>query len=154
MNNFFVLGWMITILSFTNVVAGEEEQNPNFEKGYELYNQGQYDEAIKLFQQVLKDDPKNLKAQVYYGVSLMGKDQFDQAIEELQKALTLDEKFPLSNYALAVSYARKLPPDIQKAEEHLKRAKEQGYLVPPWFEQYVERLKTGKVPVPATQTPK
>lgn len=144
--------WILTILGVlflsVSVIAEETEkkENPDFEKAYEHYNQAKYDEAIGLFEKVLKDDPNHLRAQVYYGVCFMGKEDFDRAITELEKALGSDPKFPLTNYALAVSYARKASPDAQKAENYLKSAKEYGYQVPVWFEQYVERLKTGNLP--------
>lgn len=123
-------------------------ENPNFEKGYELYNQGKYDEAIVLFEDVLKIEPDHLRARVYYGVCFMGKNEFDRAIEELQKALKQDTNFPLTNYALAVSYARKAKPEPGKAEEYLAIAKKNGYQVPVWLEQYIDRLKSGNTPQP------
>jgi tetratricopeptide (TPR) repeat protein len=119
--------------------------NPAFDKGFALYNQGKYDEAIVLFEEVLKTDPNHLRARVYYGVCFMGKNEFDRAIEELQQALKHDQNYPLTNYALAVSYARKAKPEAGKAEEYLAVAKKNGYQVPVWFEQYVSRLKSGKV---------
>ena len=134
--------------------AGAKEQaaeNPKFEKAYELYNKAQFDEAITIFEDLLKSEPSNVKGQVYYGVCFMGKEQFDRAIVELEKALKLDGKFPLTNYALAVSYARKEPPDAKKAEDYLTLSKKYGYQVPVWFEQYVERLKTGKTTPPLTE---
>jgi tetratricopeptide (TPR) repeat protein len=127
-------------------------ENPNFEKGYELYNQGKYDEAIVLFEEVLKIEPNHLRARVYYGVCFMGKNEFDRAIEELQKALKQDPNFPLTNYALAVSYARKAKPEPGKAEEYLAIAKKNGYQVPVWLEQYIDRLKSGNVPQPQKTT--
>jgi tetratricopeptide (TPR) repeat protein len=136
----------------TQPSAEKKTENPNFEKGFQLYNQSKYDEAIPLFEQVLKEDPNHLRAQVYYGVCFMGKNEFDRAIEELQKALKLDQNYPLTNYALAVSYARKAQPEPAKAEEYLAAAKKNGYQVPVWFEQYVSRLKSGNVS-PAEQKP-
>lgn len=119
--------------------------DPDFDKAYDLYNKAQYDEAIAGFAKVLERNPNHVRARAYNGVCYMGKEQFDQAIEELNKALKLDEKFPLTNYALSVSYARKATPDVAKAEEFLTNAKKYGYQVPVWFEQYVERLKKGNV---------
>ena len=147
-----VLFVMVGCAAFSQTQEAEQTpENPNFERGYELYNQSKYDEAIKLFERVLEKNPTHLKAQVYYGVCLMGKEQFDQAVVELEKALKLDLKFPLTNYALAVSYARKQEPDVSKSEEYIGLAKKYGYQVPVWFEQYVERLKTGKG-IPAQKT--
>jgi len=121
------------------------QENPDFVKGYELYNQQKYDEAIPFFQKALAKDSSHIRAQVYYGVSYMGKEDFENAIIELEKALELNEKYPLTNYALSVSYARKSPPDVAKAEKYLALGKQYGYQVPVWFEQYVERMKSGKV---------
>jgi tetratricopeptide (TPR) repeat protein len=120
-------------------------EDADFVKGYELYNQQKYDEAIPFLQKTLAKNPSHLRGQVYLGVSYMGKEDFQSAIVELEKALEMDEKYPLTNYALSVSYSRKTPPDIGKAEKFLASAKQYGYQVPIWFEQYVERLKSGKV---------
>lgn len=144
------MGLSILLFIFPVLVIADEKEATDstdqlYEKAYGLYNQSKYDEAIQIFEDILKENPKHLKAQVYYGVSLMGKEDFDRAIQELTKALALDEKFPLTHYALAVSFARKKSPDAQKAQEYLDRAKKSGYRVPSWFEQYVERLKTGKI---------
>ncbi|MBI1883947.1 MAG: tetratricopeptide repeat protein [Chlamydiae bacterium] len=135
-----------TFLNAENTPVSAKAEDPVYEKAYDLYNQAKYDDAMALFKQILEKDSKNLKAQVYYGVCFMGKEEFDQAIVELEKALSLDAKFPLTNYALSVSYARKSSPDAMKAEEYLGLAKKYGYQVPAWFEQYLDRLKKGKVP--------
>lgn len=149
----FLLPFVLLTLAFP--LFGEDvSSDPDYENGYELYNQARYDEALPLFKKVIEKDAKNVKAQVYYGVCWMGKEDFEKAIPELDKALKMDEKLPLAHYALAVSYARKNPPDVSKAEACMKSAKSYGYQVPVWFEQYVDRLKKGPlVPSPQTASP-
>ena len=120
--------------------------DPEFEAAYELYNQGKHDEAIPLFKNILQNDPSHLRAQVYLGVCYMGLETWEMAIEQLHKALTLGEKYPLTNYALSVCYARKTNPNIGEARKYLKYAKEYGYYVPTWFEGFIDRLESGNIP--------
>ncbi|MDP3981932.1 MAG: tetratricopeptide repeat protein [Chlamydiota bacterium] len=129
------------------------ETDPDFEQAYELYNRGEYNEAIGLFQKVLERDPEHLRSQVYLGVCYMGLESWDKAIEELEKALKMDEKYPLSNYALSVCNARKPEPNIENAKKYLALAKENGYHVPVWFEEFLDRLATGRLPAQNEPSP-
>jgi len=109
-----------------------------------------YEEAIPHLQKSIGNNQQHLRAQVYLGVCYMGVETWEKAITELHKALEMDEKYPLTNYALSVSYARKENPDLEKAKKFLAHAKEYGYHVPIWFENYLVRLEMGKISPPAT----
>ena len=129
----------------TTPVQKEEDTQALFDQAHELYQKAQYTEALPLFEKVLSKEPSNVKARVYYGVCWMGKDDFTKAIQELEKGLKMDEKFALTHYSLAISYARKNPPDVSKSEAHLKLAKTYGYQVPVWFDNYLATLKRGPI---------
>lgn len=149
--------FIISFLSFltlniTMCFAQEEkteevsEADKYFQQGYDLNNRGKYDEAIVELEKAVKADPQHLRAQVYLGVAMMGKEDFNGAITQLKKALKLDENYPLTNYALAVCYSRKDNPDVAQARKYVEIAKKNGYHVPPWFFDYLKRLETGNLP--------
>ncbi len=130
-------------ISSSDPAQKEEDTQAIFNQAHDLYQKAQYAEALPLFEKVLSSEPSNVKAQVYYGVCWMGKEDFTRAIQELEKGLKMDEKFALTHYSLAISFARKNPPDVSKSEAHLKLAKTHGYQVPVWFENYLAGLKRG-----------
>lgn len=134
----------IIILWLSVSILHSQENDAVYDKAYRLYNEKKYDEAMPIFQSILDGNPNHVRAQALLGVCWMGKEDFVRAMESLQKALAIDSKMPLANYALAVCYARLPNPDLDNAQKFLELAKSYGYHVPPGFEQYLERLKAQK----------
>ena len=120
------------------------EDDPVYQKGYQLYSEKKYDDAIPVFQSIIDKEPNHVNSLALLGVCFMGKEDFRQSMIYLEKALKVDAKMPLANYAMAVSYARKPDPDLGMAQKYLELAKTYGYQVPPGFEQYLEHLRAQK----------
>jgi tetratricopeptide (TPR) repeat protein len=127
----------------------EMEKLPPVEKHFrmaqDLHARGKLGEAIKELELALKEDPKHVPSNCELGVIYMGKNDYDKAIEQLNKTLELDPNYPKTHYALANAYARKPSPDVKLARKHLDEAIRLGYHAVPWFLDYMNKLeaKTG-----------
>ena len=60
--------------------------------------QGKAVDALKLYDQVLKQDPRNAQALTFRGWILESANLHDQALESLDKALTADPSFAMAHY--------------------------------------------------------
>ena len=56
------------------------------EKGIDLYNSWEYERAEKALHKVLKDEPADLQARYYLGLSLLMQGKYQEALDTLQKA--------------------------------------------------------------------
>jgi predicted Zn-dependent protease len=81
-----------------------------------LYRTGNLDEALQELDTVLKADPQNFDAADGMGIVLIKKEKFKEALEYLQKALTLREKDIMVHVHLAVVYDKLNLADKSKAE--------------------------------------
>jgi tetratricopeptide (TPR) repeat protein len=68
-------------------MAAESE---TLQKAHEYRINGQYDEAIELYQQVLDGDPENAEALWAIGLSLMNTGEFDDALERICRAAEIE----------------------------------------------------------------
>jgi TolB-like protein/Tfp pilus assembly protein PilF len=88
------------------------ELNPNYPWGHAVWSDwlsvmGRFEEAIAEERIAVELDPLSpgLNARLGFKLSLGG--DHDRALEQLQKALELDPNLVFTNYALAITYARK-----------------------------------------------
>lgn len=101
-------------LSLRQKAIAEQEQNPqNAKKGYDhkianmlnealdLMRQGQRDEAIRKYQQILEQNPNVKQAYQNLAALLSGKGDLEGAIEYLQQALKVDPDYVYAQIALA-----------------------------------------------------
>ena len=69
---------------------GQETTSSWTDKGVALSNQGNYNEAIKAFDEAIKLDPQNAKAWDYKGVALNALGKYDEAVKAFDEAIRLD----------------------------------------------------------------
>lgn len=71
-------------------------------KGFELYEQEKYEEALEELNKAIELNPKNFKAHNRIGLVYYQRGEYDQAIEEFNKAIKLNPDFgaPYSNLIL------------------------------------------------------
>ena len=77
-------------------------------------------------------------------LALMERGDFDQAKVYLSKALAEDPRYSKADYAMAVAYLRQAKPDIDKAILYKETAKNLGYVIPKWFDDYLVKLRNKK----------
>ena len=71
-----------------------------------LKDEGKYDEAVELLQQIVSDEPEHVLSHLTLGriYTLQGK--FDLAVEHSQKACELEPNEPFNFTAMSVTYQR------------------------------------------------
>lgn len=92
-NKQIAIDWLSskTIL-LIKVVLKLYDANIFFEKGYDLYKLGKFEESIKYYDKALEIDPINLLTLIIKGVSFHQLGKFDEAIKYYSKALEVDSK--------------------------------------------------------------
>lgn len=122
----------------------------HFRMAQDYHARGKLDDAIKEIELALKEDPKHVPSNCELGVIYMGKNDYEKAIEQLNKTLGLDQNYPKTHYALANAYARKLNPDVKLARKHLDESIRLGYHAVPWFLDYMKKLEGQEGAAPET----
>jgi tetratricopeptide (TPR) repeat protein len=97
------------------------------QQGLKYLNSGDYDKAVKAFQQALAANPKSPEAYYYLGLAYDAQGDQDKAVKNLQAALRLNSNFPQARVALGHIYNQQglnllRQGDPGKAEAVLKQA--------------------------------
>lgn len=114
----------------------------HFRKAQNYHASGKLDEAISELGLAMKEDSAHVPSNCELGVVYLGQENYDKAIEQLEKALKLDKTYPKTHYALANAYARKSPPDVMLARKYLDESIRLGYHPVPWFLEYMKKLES------------
>lgn len=67
------------------------------ERGLDLYQQGQLENALRVMDQLAKDHPDRPQVWGYYAHILFREEKMEEAEEKLQKAFALDPNFPMGH---------------------------------------------------------
>ena len=94
------------------------------ERGHNQMNSGNYDEAIKCFDQALVIDPKNAIAWNNKGASLSNSGKHEEAIKCFDIALAIDPNYASARYNRASSNVKQ--GDLENGLSDLKNAVEMG----------------------------
>jgi hypothetical protein len=77
----------------------------SFEKGERLFNQKKPDEAFVAFQEGMQHRPPTASVQMYIGLMLLDRQEFDIAMSQLRGALQMDPKLVRAHVGLGVALA-------------------------------------------------
>jgi tetratricopeptide (TPR) repeat protein len=114
-------------------------ENSILERGIAYKNEGQYDEAVAAFKEVLEKDPNSCDAHHQLGLVYGFTGLFDESLEELQKAVQLAAERVDIRLDLALTYSMlgmydeataefqevlRLDPNNKRATDSLKFIKE------------------------------
>ena len=109
------------IRSFQSVLNLDESYIPaRFGLGRSFASIGKPIKAEQEFRSVLEQNPYWAPAQYNYGVFLMNRQEFQEAIPYFQKAIRISRTYAEPHHALAVVYYEN--GKIRKAQEHLEEA--------------------------------
>jgi tetratricopeptide (TPR) repeat protein len=117
------------VLTVFLLVCAASSWGADLKAGIEAYENGDYDGAIQLLSDYLKEKPRDEKGYYYLGNCHFEKGEWDQAIEQYQKALDLKSKYWEAHSKLGYAYHRKGMYD--QAEEAARKGldvKEKGEL--------------------------
>ncbi len=88
-------------------------------RGVELYNKGEFEEATNELQKVVEESPDNAQARRYLGLSLVERGLLDEAANHLNKAQELE---PSGDTQLALARLAVERKNFDEAETRLKEA--------------------------------
>jgi tetratricopeptide (TPR) repeat protein len=90
--------YILLILSTILVVSGQSQQNSSYyiDKGIDLVNLGEFDDAIIAFDKAIELDPGCASAWNEKGLALYNLDKINESIEAYDRAIEID---PLYAYA-------------------------------------------------------
>lgn len=83
-------------------------------------------EAQVAFERAVAVNPKFPLARINLGMLLVQLKRFPEAIEQLEAASRIDESYPMIHLYLGLAQMEKEPPDLDRAERSLLRAREMG----------------------------
>jgi len=89
------------------------------------YRAGAHARAAAEWQEYLKYEPNSDEAYFYMGASYLEQKQYDTAILNFEKTLTLNPRNVLAHVNLGILYDQHRN-DVKRSEEHLRRARELG----------------------------
>jgi Flp pilus assembly protein TadD len=94
----FLLG---SILMTSQLMAQKEN---TLDKGYKLYEEGEFKKALNVFENYLKENPKSSEAYYLKGVCHSNLNKNKEAINDYSKALELDPTYAEAWYERGYSY--------------------------------------------------
>jgi len=112
-----ILGILVIIFSFTLTASfGEADENMEdlIEKGIELAESGQYEEALIYFDRVLENNPDNIRALNAKGVTLGELERYEEAFSYHDRALEQDPDNLLALNSKGVTFVK-----LERYEEAL-----------------------------------
>lgn len=117
-----IFGVSSYISLYSSVGFSQDSPDATAEKGIELLNSDNYDEALKTFDQVLSIDQNNIKSLLNKGLILYFKQKHQEALPLLDKVIELDSKNKEAWYfkGLVLFEMSKLDQSIAAFDEVLK----------------------------------
>ena len=100
-----------SLLCIFSVCSADEIYSKNH-KANELYKQGKYDEALKLYEDALLLSPSDEKLKMNHGSALYRLGDYDKAEESYNGALTIKDKKARSDahYNMEIFYIKRTDP--------------------------------------------
>src|SRR6056297_2324327 len=65
-------------------------------QGWKVHQSGRVEDAIRVYQHVIDQAPRNPEARVYLGIALFDQRRYEESIESYRAALQLKESFPVA----------------------------------------------------------
>jgi tetratricopeptide (TPR) repeat protein len=123
----------VALACFLPNLAAAQNVQAYIDKGITNSQKGNYDQAIKDFNQALQLKPTDPALLTYRGVVYYAKGNYDQAMKDFNQALEIDPKFGRAYYQRGMIYENQ--EKYAQAVAEMKQAKSVGWHVDPlWLE--------------------
>lgn len=99
------------------------------------------DVAIKAFKEGVEKDPNNKYYRYNYGVLLLGKNNYEGAVEQFEKAIDIDPQYENALYNIAVAYVKwgaELNKEVEAKEDTSTAYKQKFQAALPYLEKLVQ----------------
>lgn len=94
-------------------------------QGIMFNTNGKYEAAKKIFNEIIKENPRTIEAYIHLGNTYANLAEYDEAIETLKKALYLDDNYAEIYFSIGSIYV--LKDNNVKAIEYFNKAEEKGF---------------------------
>ncbi len=142
MRRFTCVSACLCLLVFLPGILNAQDVQKYVERGIERCETGQYDQALKDFNDALKMKPNDASLYDLRGMAYRCKGQDEQAVQDFNKAMELDPKFGRPYRNRAMIYFDK--GDFDRSLADLNKAQSLGYKVDPDFLKMVARKAAEK----------
>jgi tetratricopeptide (TPR) repeat protein len=132
---------VLTAMSFALSGCGSDggnEDSADSQQGRELYDAGEFDEAIALLNEVLEEDPEDLEARKTLALALAATGDLDGAIAEYETVIAAEPDDYATLYRLGL--LERQAGDSANAAERLGRAAELHSDDPSYWDEYAKTL--------------
>ncbi|WP_436717002.1 tetratricopeptide repeat-containing glycosyltransferase family protein [Roseiconus lacunae] len=65
-------------------------------QGWKVHQAGKIDEALRVYQHVIEQAPRNPEAHVYLGIALFDQRRYGESVDSYRQAISLKEAFPIA----------------------------------------------------------
>lgn len=94
--------------------------------GMIYYNSDKIDAALAALAQAVLYEPNDATAHQYFGVTLGKKQWYSAAEDEMRRAIELKPDYAEAHFNLAVFYLQRIPPAVELARRHYRKALDLG----------------------------
>ena len=109
----------LAALTGGNVSSSNNNDLSDVDLGYQYYGEGAYEDAIKIANKILSQDPKNADAHYILAICYDDQGDMDKAIEEYNNTINADPTFASAYYYCGLIYVYQLG-DYDKAISYLE----------------------------------
>ena len=97
-------GYIFYLRNYADLRSKSEKEEAEFAAGIALYKQGHFDESQEYFQKRVAEKPKSSFAYLYRGLSLKGKGNRVEALQDMRTAVSLDDEVYQASLELGKFY--------------------------------------------------
>jgi tetratricopeptide (TPR) repeat protein len=85
-------GYIYYLRNYADLRSKSEKEEAEFTPGVEMYKSGRFDEAYEYFDKKVREKPKSCIAYLYRGLAQKGKGKVNEAFNDIQTAVSLDDE--------------------------------------------------------------
>ncbi|MCC9599283.1 tetratricopeptide repeat-containing glycosyltransferase family protein [Stieleria sp. JC731] len=89
-------------------------------QGWKVHQSGKIDEALRVYQHVIKQAPRNPEAHVYLGIALFDQRRYQESVDSYRTAISLKEQFPIAWNNLGNSL--RMVGDVEESDQCFSKA--------------------------------